>query len=58
MEALSDLGLAAPEAVQARTLVVLQLEQLEQPGRFARSGHHPQLTARVGEQQSGRGHVK
>jgi len=50
--------LAGPEAVQARTFVVLQLEQLEQPGRLAGGGHHAQLTARVSQQQPRRGHVQ
>ena len=40
-------GLADPEAVQARTLIVLQLEQLKQPGGLVGGGHHAQLTTRV-----------
>jgi hypothetical protein len=51
-------GLAGPEAVQAGPLVVLQLEQLNQPDGFAGSSHHPQLPARVSQQQPGGGHVK
>ena len=47
-----------PEAVQARALVVLQLEQLEQPGGLAGRGHHAQLTARVSQQQPGGGDVQ
>jgi hypothetical protein len=51
-------GLAGPEAVQAGPLVALQLEQLEQPGGLAGGGHHAQFTARVGQQQPGRGDVQ
>ena len=51
-------GPTRPEAVQAGTLVVLQLEQLKQPGGFAGGGHHPQLTSRVSQQQPGGGHVE
>ena len=50
--------LACPEAVQTGTLVVLQLEQFEQPDRFAGGGHHPKLPARVGEEQPCRRHVE
>jgi hypothetical protein len=50
-------GLARPEAFQAGTLVVLDLEQLQQPGGFAGGGHDAQLTARVGQQQPGGGDV-
>ena len=49
---------ASPEAVQAGTLVVLDLEQLEQPGGFAGGGHHAQLTARVSQQQPGGGDIQ
>jgi len=51
-------GLAGSEAVQARALVALQLEQLKQPGGLARGGHHAQFPARVGQQQPGGGDVK
>ena len=51
-------GLAGLKAVQARTLVVLQLEQLQQPDGFAGGGHHPQRPARVGQQQPGGGDVQ
>jgi hypothetical protein len=51
-------GPAGPEAVQARTLVVLYLEQLKQPGGLARGSHQAQLTARVSQQQSGSGDVQ
>jgi len=36
----------------------LQLEQLKQPGRLAGGRHHPQITARIGEQQTGGGDVQ
>ena len=51
-------GLAGPEAVQAGSLVALQLEQLEQPGGLAGGGHHAQFPARVGQQQPGGGDVE
>ncbi len=51
-------GLAGPEAVQAGSLVALQLEQLEQPGGLAGGGHHAQFPARVGQQQPGGGNVQ
>jgi len=47
-----------PEAFQAGTLVILQLEQLKQPGGLTGGSHHPQLTPRVGQQQPGRRHAK
>ena len=41
-------GDAGPEAVKARTLVALQLEQLQQgPDRLAGGGRRAQLPARV-----------
>ena len=51
-------GPTRPEAVQARPLIALQLEQLEQPGGLAGGSHHAQLTARVSQQQPGGGDVK
>jgi hypothetical protein len=51
-------GPAGAEAVQAGTLAVLQLEQLEQPRGLAGGGHHAQLAAGVGQQQPGGGDVK
>jgi hypothetical protein len=51
-------GLAGPEAVQAGSLVALQLEQLEQPGGCAGGGDDTQVTARAGQQQPGRGDVQ
>ena len=51
-------GLAGPVAVQAGTLIVLQLEQLKQPGGFAGGSHHAQLTARISQQQPGGGDVQ
>ena len=47
--------LAGAEAVHARTLVGLQLEQLQQPGAFRGGGHHLQRVLPVGQQQPGRG---
>jgi hypothetical protein len=40
-------------AVQARTLVVLQLEQLEQADLFAGRRHHSQLASGIGEEDAG-----
>jgi hypothetical protein len=51
-------GPAGPEAVQAGSLVVLQLEQFQQPGRLAGRGDDAQLAARVGQQQPGGGDVQ
>ena len=42
------------EAVQARALVILDLEQLDQPGRLAGRRRYPQLTAWVGQHDPGR----
>jgi len=53
-----DDRLAAVVAVVARTLVGLHLEQLEHLRALVRGGHHPQLTAVVGEQQPGRAHLE
>ena len=50
--------LPAAEAVEARALVVLELEQLEQADLLARSGHDAELPAGVGEQHPGGGHVQ
>ena len=49
-------GCAVAEAIQARALVVLDLEQLDQPGRLAGRRCHPQLAARVGQHHPGRRH--
>ena len=46
--------LAGAEAVHARPLVGLQLEQLQQPGAFGGRGHHLQRVLPVGQQQPGR----
>jgi hypothetical protein len=51
-------GRPSPEAVQAGTLVVLQLEQLQQPGGLAGGGDHAKLPARVSQQQPGGGDVE
>ena len=48
-------GLAGAEAVQAWSLVVLQLEQLDQLGCLAGGRRDAQLAARVGEHHAGRG---
>ena len=46
-------GLAGGEAVQAGALVVLQLEQLQQPGRLVGVGDHLQAAPLVVEHQPG-----
>jgi hypothetical protein len=51
-------GVAGPEAVQAGSLVTLQLEHLKHPGGLAGGGHHAKLPARVGQQQPGGGNVQ
>ena len=43
------------EAVEARPLVVLDLEQLEQPDLLGRGADHPEMADRVGQQDPGRG---
>ena len=48
-------GVAAAEAIQARSLVVLDLEQLGHAGRLAGRRRDPQLAARIGEHDPGRG---
>jgi hypothetical protein len=42
------------EALHARALVGLQLQQLHPLGLLVGGGHHPQVTASVGEQDAGR----
>ena len=48
-------GPAGTEALQAGPFVVLQLEQLQQPGFLAGGRRDPQLAARVGQHDPGRG---
>ena len=52
-QALVDDRLTGPVAVEARALLGLQLEQLEQVNRLAGRGHHPQVALERGQQQSG-----
>ena len=47
--------LAGAEAVQARSLVILDLEQLDQASCLAGCRRDPQLTAGVGQHHAGRG---
>ena len=49
---------AGEEAVEAGTLGVLDLEQLDHLRRLGRRGHQPQGAARVGEQYAGRRRVE
>ncbi|MFC7624346.1 hypothetical protein [Microlunatus sp. GCM10028923] len=45
--------LARPVAVQARALLVLQFQELEQAGLLGRGRHHAQHAAVVGQHQAG-----
>lgn len=51
-------GLSAVEAVQARALLALKLEHLQQSSRFRGCCHHVQHTPFVGQEQSCRGDVE
>ena len=53
-----DDGLPGAVAVQARSLVVLDLEQLHDPGLLGRGRHQPQRAPAVGQQQPGRVHLQ
>jgi hypothetical protein len=51
-------GLTAVVAVQARALVVLQLEEFQQLNLFAGRGHHAQVSSGIDEQDSSGAHVQ
>ncbi len=57
-EVLAVHGRAGPETVQARAVVVLDLEQLEHLHRVAGRRRHPESTRTVGEEQPGLGQAE
>ena len=57
-EVLVDDGFAAAIAVQARSFLRLQLEQLDDPHRLAGRRHHPQLAVGGDEHDPGGGDVE
>jgi hypothetical protein len=51
-------GRAGGDALQAGTLVDLQLEKLQEPGLLTGGGQHPHATSLIGEKQSSSGHLQ